>query len=150
MFQHFSAPCFIVLGHHFGVPVIGASSAALFPWGNRRIGNPDNLAFIPNNLLVFDGAMTFFERLYNVIHTSYYDFFFDHYTSNQDNTIRKYFGPNAPGVRELEKKLALVLTNSHPVLHGVKPINPALIEVGGLHVQDDGPDISAVSFSFIV
>lgn len=141
----FGAHCFMAFGHHLKVPVIGASSSALYPWGNELVGNPENLAYVPNNLLEYIENMGFWHRIYNVVHTFYYKLYFNHYTAPQDDIIKKYFGPDTPGVRELERSIALMLTNSHIALNGVKPTTPALIEVGGLHIQDDGPDIPAVN-----
>ncbi|XP_015113243.1 UDP-glucuronosyltransferase 2B20 [Diachasma alloeum] len=137
----FSAHCFMAFGPHYNVPVIGISSAALYPWSNDMIANPENLAFVPNNLLEYKKSMNFWDRLYNFLHTFYYKRYFDYHTSAQDDIIRKHFGANSPGIREVERDLALIIVNSHYALNGVKPTTPGLIEVGGLHVQDDGPDI---------
>lgn len=138
----------MAFGHHLNIPVIGISSSTLYPWGHDMIGNPENLAFSTNNLWGYAEKLTFSYRFYNVLHTFYYKYFFNYYTSQQTDIIRKHFGSNTPNIRELEKSLALILTNSHPALQGAKPHVPALIEVGGLHVQDDGPEISKVIFVF--
>ncbi|XP_044592525.1 UDP-glucosyltransferase 2-like isoform X8 [Cotesia glomerata] len=139
----FAAHCFMAFGHHLKVPVVGLSSSALYPWGNDMVGNPPNLAFVPNNLLEHMENMSFWQRLYNVLHTYYYRMYFNYYTSPQSDMIKKYFGPDAPGVRELEHDLALILTNSHLAINGPRPTTPALVEVGGLHIQDDDPEIPA-------
>lgn len=56
----------------------------------------------------------------------------------QNEIIRKNFGPDMPSVRELETKVALILINSHIGLNGIQPRTPAAVDVGGLHVQDEG------------
>ncbi|XP_057336613.1 UDP-glucosyltransferase 2-like isoform X2 [Microplitis mediator] len=139
----FAAHCFMAFGYHLKVPVVGLSSSALYPWSNDMIANPPNLAFVPNNLLEYMEKMNFWQRLYNVVHTYYYRMYFNYYTSSQNDMIKKYFGDDAPGVRELEHDLALILTNSHLAVNGPRPTTPALVEVGGLHIQDDDPDIPA-------
>lgn len=128
--------------------MIGISSSALYPWGNEIIGNPPNLAFVPNNFLSFHSNLNFFKRFYNVVHTFYFNYIFHQLTSAQSDSIRKYVDPNTPGVRELENNMALVLTNTHPSLNGARPHVPALIEVGGLHVQEqfEVDEIPAVRF----
>ncbi|XP_057336616.1 UDP-glucosyltransferase 2-like isoform X5 [Microplitis mediator] len=143
MVEIFAAHCFMAFGYHLKVPVVGLSSSALYPWSNDMIANPPNLAFVPNNLLEYMEKMNFWQRLYNVVHTYYYRMYFNYYTSSQNDMIKKYFGDDAPGVRELEHDLALILTNSHLAVNGPRPTTPALVEVGGLHIQDDDPDIPA-------
>lgn len=144
-FQTLGAHCFMALGPHLNVPVIGVSSCALYPWINDFIANPENLAFVPNNLLQYKETMSFWDRVYNVVYTMYSKIYFDYTSSPQDEIIKKHFGSHMPGVRELERDLALIITNTHYSFNGVKPTTRALIEVGGLHVQDDGPEIPAVS-----
>lgn len=121
------------------------SSSALYPWGNDLVANPENLAFVPNNFLQYTERMNFWNRFYNVVHNIYSKLCFNYYTSSQSLLVKNYFGDDAPDIRELENNLALILTNSYFSLNGVKPKTPALIEVGGLHVQDDDSEIPLVS-----
>lgn len=135
----------MAFGPHLNVPMIGVSSCALYPWLNDFIANPENLAFVPNNLLDFKAALNYWDRMYNVLNTIYDKMAFNFWTSVQNDMIKKHFGSHIPGVRELERSLALIIANTHYSLNGVKPTTPALIEVGGLHVQDDESKISVVS-----
>ncbi|KAL6443533.1 hypothetical protein ACFW04_001593 [Cataglyphis niger] len=81
--------------------------------------------------------MNFWQRLYNTLHTIYNKLQFYHLTKVQDEIIRKHFGPDMPGVREIESKIALMLINSHFSLNGIQPKTPAAVDVGGLHIQDE-------------
>ena len=108
------------------------------------IANPENLAFVPNNLINYVENLDFWTRLYNLLNAFFNKLYFNYLTTPQDDIIRKYLGPNSPGVREAEANVAMVLANSHFSLNGVKPITPALIEVGGLHIQEDSPELSPV------
>ncbi|XP_043682849.1 UDP-glucosyltransferase 2-like isoform X1 [Vespula pensylvanica] len=137
LMEIFGANCFAVLGHVLNIPIIGVSSSALYPWHNHLIGNPENLAILPNNLLNFINQMNFWQRTYNVLNTIFNKKYFNHLTGYQDEQIKKYVGPNLPSVRELEKSISLILVNSYFPLNGIRPITQAHIEVGGLHVQDD-------------
>ncbi|XP_043682852.1 UDP-glucosyltransferase 2-like isoform X3 [Vespula pensylvanica] len=137
LIEIFGANCFAVLGHVLNIPIIGVSSSALYPWHNHLIGNPENLAILPNNLLNFINQMNFWQRTYNVLNTIFNKKYFNHLTGYQDEQIKKYVGPNLPSVRELEKSISLILVNSYFPLNGIRPITQAHIEVGGLHVQDD-------------
>lgn len=123
------------------------SAASLFFWGNDMIANPENLAFVQNMFLNFEEPLNFYARLYNTVHTVVNKLIFYHLTSEQDKIVKKHFGPNASGVRQLERKVAMILVNSHPTFHGNRPITPALVEVGGLHAyDDDSQQLSRVNF----
>lgn len=132
------------MGHVLNVPIIGVSSSALYPWANEYIANPENLAYQPNNLLSFMEDMNFWQRLYNVLHTAYNKWIFRSASSVQTDIIRKYISPDLPDIRELEKKISMILVNSHMSLNGIKATTPALVEVGGLHVQEEGVELPAV------
>ena len=143
LIEIFGANCFAAVGHVLNVPIIGASSSALYPWANEYIANPENLAYQPNNLLSFVEDMNFWQRLYNVLHTSYNKWIFRYASNVQTEIIRKYISPDLPDIRELEKKISMILVNSHMSLNGIKSTIPALVEVGGLHVQEEGVALPA-------
>ncbi|XP_035737140.1 UDP-glucuronosyltransferase-like isoform X1 [Vespa mandarinia] len=142
LMEVFAAHCFAIFGHLFNVPVIGVSTCNLYPWANQYIGNPENLGILPNNLLNFKTPMNFWQRTYNFLHTVYNKIYFDHLTKYQDEQIRKYVGPNLPSIRQLEKNISMILVNSYFTMDGIRPLTQAHIEVGGLHVQDDGTELS--------
>lgn len=139
----FGAHCFTAVGHVLNVPIIGVSSSALYPWSHEYIANPENLAFAPNNLLSYMENMNFFQRLYNFLHAKYNAYVFRQASSIQTDIVRKYVSPDLPDIRELEKEISMILVNSHSSWNGIKPSTPALIEVGGLHVQEEGVELPA-------
>lgn len=53
-----------------------------------------------------------------------------------DNMLRKAFGDGIPSVTELVKNTSIIFTNQHYSLSGAKPLSPAVIEVGGIHIKD--------------
>ncbi|XP_036145257.1 UDP-glycosyltransferase UGT5 [Monomorium pharaonis] len=138
LIEAFSAPCFGIIAHLLKVPLIGVSTMPLFPWLRPAIAQPENLAFVPNILISFPGSMNFWQRLHNTVNAFWNKLYFNYLTRrDQDKLIREHFGPDMPGVRELEKKLSLILINSHITLNGIEPTTPAAVDVGGLHVQDE-------------
>ncbi|XP_036145525.1 uncharacterized protein LOC105840599 [Monomorium pharaonis] len=142
LMEVFGAHCFGIIAYLLKVPLIGVSSSSLYPWIPPAIAQPENLAFVPNNLLSVTGSMNFWQRLYNTVHTVYDKWYFDYLTrQDQDRLIRENFGSDMPGVRELEKKLSLVLINSQIALNGIQPKTPAAVDVGGLHIQDEDQTI---------
>lgn len=134
----FGAPCFGLIGYLWNIPSIGVSTTSLYPWLHRSVAQPESLSFVPNNCLSFINPMNFWQRVYNVLHTAYFKWIFSSTSSLQDDIIREHFGPGMPSVRELEKRMAIVLVNSHISLNGIKPVTPAVVDVGGLHVYDEG------------
>lgn len=55
-----------------------------------------------------------------------------------------------PDVKQLETEVALNLVVSHPILTGVRPMTPAIVEVAGIHVYDDRSTLPAVSKMLII
>ncbi|XP_050466895.1 UDP-glucosyltransferase 2-like [Cataglyphis hispanica] len=137
LMEVFGAHCFGIFAHLWNIPLIGISTTSLYPWLPPMIAQPESLAFMPNNCLGFIGSMNFWQRLYNTLHTFYNKLQFYYLTRAQDEIIRKHFGPDMPGVREIESKVALILINSHFSLNGIQPKTPAAVDVGGLHIQDE-------------
>ncbi|XP_011171057.2 UDP-glucosyltransferase 2 [Solenopsis invicta] len=133
----FAAQCFGIIAHLLKIPMIGiVPIGMLHPWLPHIIGQPENLAFVSNDNLT--APLSFGKRLCNVLCTLHNKWYFDYLTTQvQDRLIRKNFGPDMPSVRELERKLSLILINSHITLHGIQPRTPAVVDVGGLHVQTE-------------
>ncbi|KAM0729641.1 UDP-glycosyltransferase UGT5 [Formica fusca] len=138
LMEVFGAHCFGIFAHLWNIPLIGVSTTSLYPWLPPLIAQPENLAFIPNNCLSFTSPMNFWQRLYNTLHTLYSKLYFNYLTRVQDEIIRKHFGHDMPSVREIESKIALILINSHFTLNRIQPKIPATVDVGGLHIQDEG------------
>lgn len=49
--------------------------------------------------------------------------------------LRKRFGNDMPDIRDLVQQTSLILVNQHYSLSGAKPLSPAVIEIGGIHIQ---------------
>ncbi|XP_039309137.1 UDP-glucosyltransferase 2 [Solenopsis invicta] len=131
-----AAQCFSIIAHILKIPMIGVTTRTLYPWVPQIIGQPENLAFVSNINLDFTTPMNFWQRLCNVLRTLYDKWFFDYLTTRvQDKLIRENFGPDMPSVREIERKLSLILVNSHITLDGIQPRTPAVVDVGGLHIH---------------
>ncbi|XP_017877327.1 UDP-glucuronosyltransferase 2B14-like [Ceratina calcarata] len=138
----FGAHCYAILGDILKVPLIGASSSKLYPWHHDYIGNPPNYAYQPNNLISYPNNMNFWQRTYNFLSAVQSQYQFNSASSLQTDMLRKYVSPDAPDIRELEKKFTMILVNSHISTNGIRDMTPAYIEVGGLHVQEEGVEIT--------
>lgn len=142
LFSH----CFHIFGHIWDIPIVGVSTNVLYPWVHEFIGDPENFAIAPNNLYQVPLDFTnFWTRLYNICLGFYGKLSFHYHSRKQDDILRKYFGENVPSVRDLEKRTSLILVNSHFLINGVKPSTIGLIEVGGIHIQNKGPNLEDVT-----
>ena len=59
----------------------------------------------------------------------------------------KYFGSNLPSLESIAKNVSLVLVNTHYSLNRPRPLVPAVIQVGGLHIKEPNrlPAVSTVN-----
>ena len=137
--------CFMVLGHLWKIPVVLVSTTSLYPWMHDMIANPENIAFSPNNMVPIPEDNTFWTRYVNTHMFYMIKFSYLYYTKIQDELLQEYFGPDVPSVRELERSASLVLMNTYFPVNGIKPMAKGLIEVGGLHIQNEGPELDKVS-----
>ncbi|CAK9814493.1 UDP-glucosyltransferase 2 [Anthophora plagiata] len=132
----FVAPCFLIFGTHLKVPIINMVTSSFYEWESTLIGNPHNPSFVPSTFSSFDQRMTFWDRLVNTFLTNLISTQITYHTAKQVDFVKKHFDTNLT-IAELYKNVAAVLVNSHHSLNGIKPMTPGLIEVGGLHVQED-------------
>ena len=127
------------------MPVITVSTIREFSWTIDAIGNPPSTAFSANVLMDSGFVPTFWGRLKNtfIFHCSKYRF---HRIIEKEQTeaMRKYLHPDIPTIREVEKSVALTFTNSYHSLFGIRPLTPALVEIAGLHVEQNDAMLSSV------
>ncbi|XP_011141917.2 UDP-glucuronosyltransferase 2B19 [Harpegnathos saltator] len=138
----FTAPCYLAFGRLLKVPMVAVIATSLYDWLHEMIGNPYNPAFIPSLFSTFDQDMNFKERLTNFLITNILSIQINYQAIFQVEYVRKYFGIEDTFIRELYSDISLFLVNSHPALQGIRPYMPAVIEVGGLHIKDDGGPLS--------
>ncbi|XP_046736277.1 UDP-glucosyltransferase 2-like [Diprion similis] len=132
----FGANCYLAIGQHLKVPVVGIVTAAMLPWANDIVANPDNTAYIPNSFLDFHEKMNFWQRTQNTLFNIFTKWEFNRVSEGQNEAIKKYIGPHAPTVREAERNVSLILVNSHYSVNGVRPFTTAVVEVGGIHIDE--------------
>ena len=129
--------CFLGFVPFFGnPPVIAITAYVSPPWFSTFVGNPQLLSYTNSYVLPFTDHMSFFQRMTNfIIHNSllYYRKF--HHLPAMDNIAQKYFGKSAPLPSEIENNISLVMVNTHFSMDYPRPLVPAMITVGGLHVN---------------
>lgn len=144
IFQYFGSSCYFGFGRFLQVPLIGIVASLEFAFMNEVIGNPMSSSFFPSILVDFPVLTNFWERLLNTMENMIQPRIFYYYSSPQTDAMRKYLRQDMPDVREVEKDMALLFVNSHYSFHGIRPVTPGFIEIGGLHVEMDHSQLSPV------
>ncbi|CAL7940607.1 unnamed protein product [Xylocopa violacea] len=143
---YFGSPCYIGFGELLKVPVVLAVSFLEMPYVDYFMANPWSDSFFPAFTVNKAVVETFVDRLYNFVANCVALISFQYYTSDQTEMMRKYLGlPNIGDIREVERsKTALALVNSHFSFYGARPVTPAIVEVGGLHIYGEEflPDLT--------
>lgn len=150
--EYFNTDCFLTSTKTFGIPVIRAHSCSLMPWSGSRYGNPNNPAYIPNNLLALNDRMSFFERIENAISTWIHSVLFNFVIASRDRSVSmKYFGNLGASLDCDVLNDSLLLTASHFSVNLPRPLVPNLIEVGGLHIDKTKalPKVSSLVLNYI-
>ncbi|XP_020710323.2 UDP-glucosyltransferase 2-like [Athalia rosae] len=138
----FYANCYLAFGRHLNVSVVAISPEEMPNYLNEPVGNPLNTAFVSQSTYGSFSAMNFWQRFKNTLWTAWSNFRIRRTTEVQNEIIKKHFGSEMPGVRELERELALVLVNSHHSINGIRPKTPAVVEVGGLHIREERTELT--------
>ena len=94
--------------------------------------------------------MNFPQRVLNTVNIFLMKFIFRYYSQAQNEYVKKYLGPGFPSVYELHRNLSLLLINTHYSINGLRPLANGVIEVGGVHIQDNGEKLPLVDTSFLI
>ncbi|KAF4519361.1 UDP-glycosyltransferase-05 [Ephemera danica] len=133
--EDFLSESLYAFADYFKAPLILISSLGGFHWTNYEVGNPLEPTYVPNPMLSYSDRMTLNERLVNTLFAAAWDFGnFVFYLPRQEELRKKVFGAQTRSVWDLRYSASLVLLNSHFSLNHPRPLPPAMIEVGGLHV----------------
>ncbi|XP_030745755.1 UDP-glucuronosyltransferase 1-9-like [Sitophilus oryzae] len=130
--EFFNSNCLYGLINKFRAPFIGLSSCSMMQWHAQWFGAPDNPSYIPSLYMAHAVPMTFLQRVENTLvylaHKAWYKIFME---KPGTNLSKQYTGyePADP------YNASLYLLNTHHTLHGVRPLPPSIVEVGGIHVS---------------
>ncbi|CAH0715015.1 unnamed protein product, partial [Brenthis ino] len=123
----------LILSHIYKVPVIEMSSFGGIYETFETTGAPTNLLFYPlahrerfNNLSIWEKILEFYaqykdEQLYTEL------------VKEEEGMLKKIFGSNIPGIRELKKNVQMLFLNVHPIWDFNRPVPPNIVYLGGLH-----------------
>ncbi|XP_055701703.1 uncharacterized protein LOC129800979 [Phlebotomus papatasi] len=126
------------LAHHFKCPWVIMSQVQPMLMTTQHVGNPVSVASTPQAALGYRAPMTFTQRLQNflvtgveVLVTKYFQYLDRTY---YESIFSKY---NFPSFDETARNVSLVLVNHHFSQGHLRANVPALVEIGGIHIEDE-------------
>ncbi|KAJ3658302.1 hypothetical protein Zmor_010050 [Zophobas morio] len=130
-----NSECYLSFMYKFGAPVVGLSTVSVTEWISEKFGLPSNPAYIPNTLSDLVKPTTFVERIDNllmgVFQRLYYEILI---VSTGEKTAKEYFGEGLPPLSKLVYNVSMLLVNNHFNVHVSRPLVPAVVEIGGIHL----------------
>lgn len=138
LMENFNSDCMLGLlyVHKNNAPIVGLSSCGVMPWSPERFGLPDNPAYVPIRTTSFTDTMSFQQRLENTIVNVYLKYWYHQLQEKERTMIEKHYRVKIPHLAELAKKhTKLLLHNTFHSLNLVRPMLPASVEVGGMHLH---------------
>lgn len=132
-------------GFYFVKEILQTPTLLLFP-GSRYpsadyfMGNPLDPSYIPFESLPYSQEMSFFQRVVNFATThilarsSWYLF-----PKLEAQAFEFTNGEYLIDLHKAAMDIDFCLANGHPIFDGVRPINPNMAFVGGLHLKDPKP-----------
>lgn len=142
MVEWIFCPSMAMFSHRFKAPLVAIASFHAFLSGHDNVGNPTHPIYTPDFFLPFANNLNFWKRLYSTYYNFWYRwYFYFHVLSVEDQMVRKYFGDDIPYLGDVVNDLSLLLTNTHPILGGPRPLVPTTVEIGGtgLHIKPRKP-----------
>ncbi|KAF5287659.1 hypothetical protein FQR65_LT12188 [Abscondita terminalis] len=98
---------------------------------HEMIGNPTHPILYPNLLLGEENNLNLFQRIMAVVlDFAFKMFVYFVYIPIDTEVIKKHFNFTCDP-REFTDTLSAVFENSEPIFHGVRPVNPIFVQLGG-------------------
>jgi len=115
------------------------SSCNTFPWNERAVGQPYALAIKPLTLTSLPPKMNLYDRSMNTISNVIQLLVYAYFCRKRDEaSIKEKLDVDVP-LDPLVSKASLIFVNTHFTMFGPKPLVPAVVEVGGIHIQPIKP-----------
>ncbi|XP_045452881.1 UDP-glycosyltransferase UGT5-like [Melitaea cinxia] len=132
----FGSECFLPFGNRFKAPVVGLLSSVPLPWVNEQLGNPEGTAYIPAYMMGYGQRMKLWERFVNTVAVIFAKISYKIKSQIPSQVIADRLFGSGPKLETLAQNYSVVLANSHFSINEVRPLVPALVEVGGLHLDN--------------
>lgn len=137
----FMYPTMVAFAERFKCPFISMSSMDMPSVVYEMVGNPTHPLLYPDPILPFAGDLTFTETLISTILPIFTKLYNSMYVLPLEQpTIEKYFGSNYPPLDDIVKNLSMLFINTDPIFHPIRPLVPAVVQIGGgIHIRPPKP-----------
>lgn len=126
----------------FKCPLIGIASLTVVTPTHEAIGNPIHPVLHPDILTpYYGGAMGFLEKVDAILFYIYQKYFYyDEYLTRIHSMSKEYVGSELPDFQSIERNISMLFVNTNPIIQGVRPYGPNVIEFGdGIHIKPPKP-----------
>jgi len=112
--------------------------SAPVPAIDKYTGNPSELSYVPLMGTVATQPMGFLKRTENALKSLLFEFIFVVFDYKLTRIYNDVFPEqDMPTLKELRKNISMAFVGSHLISEGpIRPLVPALIEIGGIQVKD--------------
>lgn len=136
--EQFNSDCALGIAHKLNSVAVGITSHILMPWHYKRLGIPQNHAFVPFHFTGGGTKPTLYERLGITLMDVYFKLIFYFSQKADHHTLSKYIG-ELPSLEELAQEMKFLLVYHNLILTGSRLFPSNVIEVGGYHVAPAKP-----------
>lgn len=143
--EHFNNELSLVFASKFNIPFILMSSSNLLPWNQQVVGQSYALATSPITLTSLSPKMNMYDRIMNTISNVVQVLGYNLLCRKRDEEIIKQKLNMDVSLDQLVQNASLLMVNTHFTMIGSRAYVPAIIEIGGIHIQPIKP-LSMVSF----
>lgn len=127
----------VALGTVFNAPVIALSSLGSTIYIDEFMSNMVLTSYYPHFALPYSSHMGLLQRLHNTVVVDIIKFlYFNIQLPYQEKIMKKYFH-TTQSLTEMMTNVSLVLVNTHFSVAFPRPLVPNVIEIGGMHIQND-------------
>lgn len=145
--EQFFQESWLMFAHKYKAPIITLNTYGYSDNMDRIFGFYSPWAIVPHHLLPYKDGMRFKERHHNTF-ISLFDWLMRNifYLPRQEAIAKQNFKAwkvnethILPTVRQMEKKISVVLVNSHLAIDHPRPSMPNVVNVGGIHLRATKP-----------
>lgn len=109
--------------------------------------SPSNPIMYPDTVSPYLDNLNFWQRLYVVSYDAYYRYVYSTEVFPLiDEGMKRIFGEDTRPVSEILNEADMLFLNAHPIFGGIRPITPAVVFLGSLHIKPNKP-LPSVSIS---
>lgn len=135
--EHLFYLSIVAFAEIYDCPIIGMTSLDTVSLAHEAIGNEANPVIHPEIFFSYDhGQLTFMERWKSLKFYLRQQFLFNNdYERDYMNQIRKHFPTVKASIKQMNERIQLIMTNTHPAMGFIRPILPNTIQLGFMHIE---------------